>query len=349
MATNLRRFPFLTQAADQERMPVALLSGFLGSGKTTLVNALLRDPRLADTAVAVNEFGLVPIDRDLIDHGPDKTVVLANGCLCCNLAGDLESAMMRLFTRRADGVIPQFKRLIVEPSGLADPAPIAQAILRNPTMAPIMRLATIVTLVDSQFGLVQLANHPETRKQAALAERIVLTKPDLVDTEMSDALRAALRTVNGPAPVLVVEKGDVDPAMLFPPDFLSPDAAPTRTFALSSSWLAEGVDPAHTTRIASVALMAEAPLDWREFDAWLKPIRLGHADTLLRIKGIMNIAGVAGPVVIQGVHHVLNNPVVLDAWPGEDRRSRLVLIGDPDTMAYARLRWEAALPGLAAK
>ncbi|HET6605689.1 MAG TPA: GTP-binding protein [Rhodopila sp.] len=349
MTTNVRRFPFLTQAVDQGRMPVALLSGFLGSGKTTLVNALLRDPRLADTAVAVNEFGLIPIDRDLIDHGPDKTVVLANGCLCCNLAGDLESAMMRLFTRRADGVIPQFKRLIVEPSGLADPAPIAQAILRNPTMARTMRLAAIVTSVDSQFGLAQLANHPETRKQAALAERIVLTKPDLVDTEMSDALRAALRTVNGFAPILAAERGDIDPTMLFPPDFLSPDTAPVGAVAARPLWLAEPVDPAHTARIASVALTAEAPLDWQVFDAWLKPVRLGHADTLLRIKGIMNIAGVAGPVVIQGVHHVLNNPVVLDAWPSEDRRSRLVLIGDPDTMAHARQSWEAALPSLAAR
>ena len=126
---------FLTPATDRARMPVALLSGFLGSGKTTLVNALLRDPRLAGTAVAVNEFGDVPLDRDLIDHGADRTVVMANGCLCCNLAGDMEDAVMRLFTRREANDLPRFERLIIEPSGLADPAPIAQAILRNPLMA----------------------------------------------------------------------------------------------------------------------------------------------------------------------------------------------------------------------
>ncbi len=345
---DLRRFPFLTQAADQDRMPVALLSGFLGSGKTTMVNALLRDPRLAGTAVAVNEFGAIPIDRDLIDHGPDKTIVLANGCLCCNLSGDLESAMMRLFTRREDGVIPHFKRLIVEPSGLADPAPIAQAILRNPTMARTMRLAAIVTLVDSLFGLTQLANHPETSKQVVLADRIVLTKPDLADAASSGALRAGLLAINGLAPILSAERGDIDAAMLFPPDFLSPDAVPHLPSTPRSSWLAESVDPAHTVRIASAALTAEAPLDWQAFEAWLKPVRLGHADHLLRIKGILNIAGVAGPVVIHGVHHVLNHPVVLDAWPSEDRRSRLVLIGDPGTITDARQSWEAALPSLAA-
>jgi G3E family GTPase len=246
-------------------------------------------------------------------------------------------------------VIPRFKRLIVEPSGLADPAPIAQAILRNPMMARTMRLAAIVTLVDSLFGLTQLTRHPETRKQVALSDCIVLTKPDLADTAMSDALRAALLTINDLAPVLSAERGYIDSAVLFPADFLSPDAAPNRTYALRSSWLAEPADPAHTARIASAALTAEGPLDWRAFDAWLKPVRLGHAEGLLRIKGILNIAGVAGPVVIQGVHHVLNHPVVLDAWSSEDRRSRLVLIGDPGTITHARESWEAALPSLAAR
>ena len=324
-------------------MPVALLSGFLGSGKTTLVNAVLKDPRLAGTAVAVNEFGPIPIDQDLIDHGPDKTIVLGNGCLCCNLSGDLESAVMRLFARRDDGAIPGFQRLIVEPSGLADPAPIAQAILRNPMMARDMRLTTIVTAVDSLFGLQQLERHPETRKQIALADRVVLTKPDLAD---ATALRTTLRDINPEAPILTALHGHIDPAALFPPDFLDPAAPPTPQ---RSPLQAEAVDPTHTKRIASVSLTEREPLSWPEFDAWLKSIRIPHAEQLLRLKAILNIAGVSGPVVVQGVHHVVNNPVLLDAWPDHDRTSRLVLIADPGTIAIARESWATSLPRLRAK
>ncbi|HEY8290723.1 MAG TPA: GTP-binding protein [Acetobacteraceae bacterium] len=341
----MRRFPFVSQSADHDRMAVALLSGFLGSGKTTLVNALLRDPRLAGTAVAVNEFGAIPIDRDLIDHGADQTIVLANGCLCCNLSGDMETAMMRLFSRREDGMIPRFRRLIVEPSGLADPAPIAQAILRNPMMASTMRLSGIVTVVDSLFGLAQLGRHPEARKQVALADRIVLTKPDLTDPPGTRALRDALLQVNALAPILTAEHGDIDATLLFPPSFLDEDDPITSRSPL----LAEAIDPDHAARFEAVALTAEAPLNWPAFDAWLKQLRLGHAEALLRIKGVLNVAGAAGPVVVQGVHHVLSHPVMLDARPSEDRRSRLVLIADPGTIGFARESWAAALPSLCAR
>ncbi len=161
---RLRRSVFVSQDADRAKLPVALLSGFLGSGKTTLVNALLRHPAMTGTAVAVNEFGEVPLDADLIDHGADKTVVLANGCLCCNLSGDIDDAVMRLFSRREQGEVPRFQRLIIEPSGLSDPAPIAQAILRNPVMAASLRLESIVTTVDALFAQHQITRHPETRK-----------------------------------------------------------------------------------------------------------------------------------------------------------------------------------------
>ena len=214
------------------RLPVALLSGFLGSGKTTLVNALLRDPRLADTAVAVNEFGDVPLDRDLIDHGTDSTVVMANGCLCCNLSGDMEEAVMRLFSRRDAGDVPRFKRLIVEPSGLADPAPIAQAILRNPLMARALRLEAIVTTVDALFAEAQLARHPETRKQVALADRLVLTKTDLADAAASSGCARRCARLNPVAPIVTRKPGRVDAAALFPPAFLDPHGEAKTTGAL---------------------------------------------------------------------------------------------------------------------
>jgi hypothetical protein len=346
MSFNTRRFPFLTQAADGARMPVVLLSGFLGSGKTTLVNALLRDPRMAGTAVAVNEFGAVPIDRDLIDHGADRTVVLANGCLCCNLAGDMEEAVMRLFSRRADGAVPAFKRLIVEPSGLSDPAPIAQAILRNPVMARGMRLSGIVATVDALFVGAQLGRHPETGKQIALADRLVLTKPDLVTAEAAEAVRGLLAGLNPVAPVLTAEMGEVDAGLLFGADFFDADAVPGLPAARRSALLAEAVDPGHAGRVDSVSLTAEAPLHWGRFEAWLRGVRLAHAERLLRVKGILSVAGVDGPVVVQGVHHVVNAPVLLDAWPSGDRRSRLVVIADAGTVAEVRAGWAAAVAGL---
>jgi G3E family GTPase len=335
---------FLSQEADRGRLPVALMSGFLGSGKTTLVNALLRDPRLADTAVAVNEFGAIPLDRDLIDHGSDSTVVMANGCLCCNLAGDMEEAVMRLFSRREAGDVPRFKRLIIEPSGLSDPAPIAQAILRNPMMARALRLEAIVTTADALFAALQIAKHPETRKQIALADQLVLTKSDLADAATVARVRSALRWLNPVAPIHVAEKGAIDAASLFPAAFLDPAGAvlsPPR-----SGMFAEVVQPDHAQRIAAVSLFADAALRWGPFDTWLRGIRLGHAEQLLRIKGMLAIEGVRGPVVVHGVHHVLHAPVALDCWPGTDRRSRLVMIADAQTSDAIRASWAEALPGM---
>lgn len=277
----MSRFSFLTLQADQSRLPVALLSGFLGSGKTTLVNALLRDPRMAGTAVAVNEFGEVPLDRDLIDHGADKTVVMANGCLCCNLAGDLEDAVMRLFSRREDGEVPRFQRLVIEPSGLSDPAPIAQSVLRNPVISRAMRLEAIVTTVDSLFGEAQLARHPETRKQVALADRLVLTKADLTAPDCIERLRLVLRDHNSSAPILMAGRGVVDAASLFPPSFFDP-ALSARTPG-RSALLAESLDPDHIGQHAVVTLSANRPLGWRAFDDWLRQIRIRHGEHLLRV------------------------------------------------------------------
>jgi G3E family GTPase len=337
---------FLSQQADRARLPVALLSGFLGSGKTTLVNALLRDPRLADTAVAVNEFGAVPLDRDLIDHGADKTVVLANGCLCCNLSGDMEEAMMRLFSRRDAGELPRFKRLIVEPSGLADPAPIAQAILRNPMMARALRLEAIVTTVDALFAEAQLVRHAETRKQVTLADRLVLTKTDMADDAASTRLRTALRRLNPVAPMHIARQGDIDAAVLFPPAFLDPAGEATTRSLLYAEDVTDETDPNHADRFAAVSLTAEHPLRWRDFEAWLRGIRLGHAQQLLRVKGMLDVAGMDGPVVVHGVHHVLHAPVALPHWPDADHRSRLVMIADASTAAAIRASWADALPGM---
>jgi G3E family GTPase len=332
---------YLTAEKSQARLPVLLLSGFLGSGKTTLVNALLRDPRLANTAVAVNEFGEVPLDAHLIDHGADKTVVMANGCLCCNLAGDMEDAVMRLFSRREAGALPNFARLIIEPSGLSHPAPIAQAILRNPVMARAFRLEGIVTTVDAIFGLRQIDTHTETAKQIFLADRLVITKSDMAEAADVTALHAALKNMNPAAEIFEAVNGEVDPAALLPLSFLDPAAPATfvraRKFADS---------PSHETETLAISLTAEAPLNWRLFEAWLRKIRLTHAAQLLRVKAILNLSDSELPVVIHGVHHVLHTPTQLPAWPDADRRSRIVLITRGLPRGLIEADWQDSLPGL---
>ncbi len=339
---------FSTEQEDRRRLPVALLSGFLGSGKTTLVNALLRDPRLAGTAMAVNEFGAVPLDHELIEHGADRTIVLANGCLCCNLAGDMEDAVMRLFSRRADGGVPPFSRLIVEPSGLADPAPIAQAILRNPMMARALRLEAIVTTVDAVFGAAQLNRHGESRKQVALADHLVITKPDLADRQCIEELRGKLRRGNPLAPITIAEHGAIDAAKLFPAPFFDPAAvapAPRRGSFHAEAAAADN----HLDDVTAVSLTAAGKLQWRAFDTWLRGIRITHAEQLLRVKAILDVEDVAGPVVVQGVHHVLHAPVELTAWPGEDRGSRIVMIANRAAGETIRASWQQTWETLLAR
>ena len=339
---------FLTARDDRDRLPVILLSGFLGSGKTTLVNALLRDPAMARTAVAVNEFGAIPLDADLIDHGADKTVVLANGCLCCNLAGDLEEAVMRLFTRIEDGALPTFERLIIEPSGLADPAPIAQAILRNPMMARSLRLEGIVTTVDALFARQQIDRFAETRKQIALADMIVITKADLVDTDGLARVEERVRQLNPVASIVRADHGAIAAEAIFPASFLD-RAAPHAAFsATRSGFFADGIvgNAGHVQDIVAVALQCREPLDWRAFEAWLRTVRLGHADKLLRVKGMVHIDGVVGPVVVHGVHHVLHPPIALDLWPEAGPATRLILIVDKVIAADIRASWDRALQGM---
>jgi G3E family GTPase len=349
---------FLNRDTDQQRLPAVLLSGFLGSGKTTLVNRLLRDPRLADTAVAINEFGDVPLDQQLMEHAADSTLVLANGCLCCRLAGDFEDAVMRMFSRRQTGALPRFARLIVELSGLADPAPIAQAILRNPVMSRALRLTAIIATADAVLVEGQLARYPETAKQIALADRLVLTKTDMADAAAEVRVAATLRRFNPLAPILRARQGAIDAAELLPRDFLQPSEAASPIDAWispsdrRSTLRAEHVDAAaaanHADATQAVSLVADTPLRWRAFDTWLRGIRIAHAAQLLRVKGLLNVAESSTPIVIQGVEHVVHPPVALDRWPDQDRRTRIVLITRGLPHGTIQASWAQALPALLA-
>jgi G3E family GTPase len=332
---------FVNHLEYQGRLPVLLLSGFLGSGKTSLVNLLLRDARLADTAVAINEFGAVPLDQHLIDHGADKTIVLANGCLCCNLAGDMEDGVMRMFSRRAAGALPQFRRLIIEPSGLADPAPIAQAILRNPVMSRALRLEGIITTVDALFGARQIAEHEVTAKQIAMADRLLITKAELALPADVERLCRQLARLNPAAPVSIAPVIAADEVL--PAGFIDPaaGAAPPR-----SGFFAHTADAAHTRATQVTTLIAEHPLNWRGVEAWLRRLRLTHGENLLRLKAILNLAESPLPVAVHGVHHVMHPPVELAAWADADRRSRIVLITRNMNLQAIEAGWREALPDL---
>jgi G3E family GTPase len=303
-----------------ERLPVSLITGFLGSGKTTLLNRLLRRPEMADSAVVINEFGEVALDHLLVEPVTGEAVVLASGCICCAVRGDLQDALRRLLVQRERGEVPAFSRVLIETSGLADPAPIVQLLLNNPLLGHDLRLDTVVATVDGVGGIGQLEQYGEALKQAAIADRLFVTKTDLAPVPAVEALFQALRAINPGAVVETVLHGEIDPTRLFGAG-LSAQRGPAQ-------WLNHRAfdDHHHTHGISAVSLVAERPLDWLAFHHWLGELRAAYGDRLLRVKGVLNVAGETGPIVIHGVQHVFHPPVALRRWPDGERSSRLVMI-----------------------
>jgi G3E family GTPase len=309
-----------------DRLPVSLITGFLGSGKTTLLNRLVQRPELADSAVIINEFGEVALDHLLVAPVEGETVVLASGCLCCAVRGDLQDTLRRLLIERERGEVPQFRRVLIETSGLADPAPVAQLFLYNPLLGAYLRLDAIVATIDAATGAGALAEHWEARKQVAIADRLLITKTDMVAEETVEELVVSLRRLNAAAPIHRVVNGDIDPAVLFgvgPMDL-------SRRSPGFAEWLGDDVvseiHHEHHSEVQSLCLTADAPLDWARFHDWLGWLRLADGERLLRVKGVLNLIGEEGPVVVHGVQHIFHPPVSLPRWPDDDRRSRLVLI-----------------------
>ena len=318
---------------SQPATPVSVITGFLGSGKTTLLNALLRHPEMRETAVLVNEFGETGIDHLLVEELLDEETVLLNaGCLCCTIRDDLVSSLVSLEERRATGVIPPFRQAIIETTGLADPAPILHTLLGHEALENLFRVDAIVTTVDAVHGSRQLDHHPESLRQAAVADRLVLTKTDLVAPRSADELRERLRRINHGAPVLEVRHGEVAPSRLF-------GAGPSDTGGRVSrieSWLNEaayrderhahhGVSR-HDDRIRAYCLEADRALPLPRFVAWVEGLIERHGDSLLRLKGVLDVEGSAVPVVVHGVQHVFHPLSRLDRWPSGERRSRIVVI-----------------------
>ena len=317
--------------------PVIVVTGFLGSGKTTLLNHMLRHPSLADAAVLVNEFGAVGLDHFLVEAMDENTVLLESGCLCCTIRGDLKDSIIALNSRRARGEIPPYRRLIVETTGLADPAPILFTLSADTVLKHHYRLGSVITTVDGVNGLRQFDRHPESVKQATVADRIVLTKSDIADADTLARLRGRLTRINRSADQITAVNGKVDV-----PRVLRADVYDARTKGAEvRRWLADEAEKAvtedhahghdvsrHDEHIHSFTLSFEGALDWTAFGIWLTMLLHTHGEKVLRVKGILNVAGTHAPVVVNGVQHVVHPPIHLAAWPSDDRRSHIVFIVD---------------------
>ncbi len=317
--------------------PVTLLTGFLGSGKTTLLNRLLAHPALHDTAVLINEFGAVSIDHLLVRQASENMTVLSNGCICCSVAGDMVQALRDLYFKRANNEVPMFKRVVIETTGLADPAPIMHTLIEMPLVAARYSLSGIVTTIDAMHGDAQLDEHIESVKQAAVADRIVITKSDTVAANVTLALRARLAALNPGARIVEAVSGAIDPAMLFDTGLYQPGAKTPDVQA----WLSAGAyQPITTTgavfralpthrhdqRIRAFCVTFDAPIVWQSLVDALEMLTELRSDCLLRVKGIVNVAGDLSPRAIHAVQHTIYPSARLPAWPDADHSTRIVFI-----------------------
>jgi G3E family GTPase len=304
--------------------PVNIITGFLGSGKTTLLQRLLRSPQLTDTAVLVNEFGEVGLDHQLLQGVAESTLLLENGCLCCAVRGDLQKALRDLLSQRSRGDVPNFRRVVIETSGLADPAPIAYTLLSEAVLRHHFRLSGIVTTVDAINGGAQLGTFTEAVRQVAMADRLVITKTDIADENAVAALRASLRARNLSAQILDGAAVGADVHRLLTDDIYDAEGKARE----AGRWSAEEVHGSsdHTADVRSFAVVFDRPLDWTAFGVWASMLLHRHGADVLRLKGLLNVAGVPTPVLINGVQHIVHPPSHLEAWPDADRRSRLIFI-----------------------
>ena len=364
---------------DHGPIPILVVSGFLGSGKTTLLRNLLLEPEAGEIAVIVNEFGEVGIDHHLVRKTDVRTTLLRNGCVCCSMRDDLSEALRNMLSQRERGTIPRFDRVVIETTGLADPAPILHTIVAEPVVRNHFRVERVVTTIDAVAGASNLESYGEALRQVAAADHLIVTKGDLATPETVEALKATLRSINPTATVVDASFGSIDFAPLLgegsqrdgvgfgrlggrdADDVLvgAGDAgvAPTGAGFLravpdsSAHPLADGLAASDLSapgavhgmngRVASRCLVFDRPLNWQMFGIWLTMVLHRHGDRVLRLKGLLNVGAERGPLLVEGVQHVIHVPRHLREWPDEDHRSRIVFIARDLDLAQVEASLEA--------
>ena len=315
--------------AASELTPVTVLTGFLGSGKSTLLTRMLADPRYADSAVVVNEWGEVPIDHALVRASSEDVVVLARGCICCRVAGDLVGALRELYFQRASGAVPTFRRVVIETTGLADPAPLLATLVEMPLVAARYSLAGVVTVLDAQHGLATLAAHAEAVKQLAVADRVVISKCDLVPEATIAAVQARARALNPGAPCLRSGAEILDPAALLETGLYRGGGrlADAEGWLNSGAYRRFGSAMRHDPAIDSFVWTTPEPRAWDDVESSLGTLLELRGERILRLKGLVAVAGEPGPRAVHAVQHTLYPSARLPAWPSDDHTTRLVFIG----------------------
>jgi len=309
------------------KIPVTLFTGFLGSGKTTLLNRILAAPQYADSAVIINEFGAISIDHLLVATPRENMVVLESGCVCCTVQGELVDTLIDLLRQRGKNGVPAFRRVLVETTGLADPIPILEVLAAHPDIPVYYALHSVVTLVDGVNALGQLEEFRESRRQVAVADRLLISKSDLTDAQALAALETKLAELNADAPRLTIDPRTADTRLLFGTAYL--DIAQGRGDV--SEWLRDGLSArtrggfvAHTGNVQTFSIRHEGPVTRAGLVLWLDLIAGLKGRDLLRVKGVFNVEG--EPVAVHAVQRIVHEPAPLPAWPDEERASRIVFI-----------------------
>lgn len=335
-----------------DRIPVTVLTGFLGSGKTTLLQRLLSCEDGAGVAVIVNELGEVSLDHLFVQKLTESTIVLKNGCICCTMREDLQTGLRELIDNRDRGLIAPFDRVVIETTGLADPTPIAMTLDGDLLLKRQVRLANIIATIDAMFGADQLRDHEESMRQAAIADRLVLTKTDIASKEETARTREKIHAVNPMAVVLDACSSESLWTQLFDIDPFDPRTKSSEV----QHWLKRlpSIEVLKSNRssgryqekngknvmirgyhkdkneeggeIQTFAIRTEKPLNWTAFAIWLSALLHRHGNRILRIKGLLNVPGALGPVVLNAVQSHITPPMHLDEWPDEDHTSRIVFI-----------------------
>lgn len=333
--------------------PITVITGFLGSGKTTLLSKLLRHPGMDKVAVIINEFGEVGLDHELVETSEGEPILMESGCLCCTLRTDLVQTLHDLFGRRARKEIPEFDRVVIETTGLADPAPIVHTLIADPLIGRCFHLDSVVATVDAAAGGQTLDAHDESLRQAAIADRLLITKTDIAEAQAISALDERLNAINPGADRFRVVDGEIEPSRLFGAGLYDPESKTADV----QRWLNEeafadqhGHDHEHGHEhghdhhhhhdhdhdhhhhhdhhdgIHAFCLHKEEIMPWESWVGFLQSLIDARGTDMLRIKGILNVEGLDQPVAVHGVQHVFHPPAILEKWPSDDRRSRLVFI-----------------------